>query len=106
MHPNDELPPCIGERYRDTAQQIAGVVDLDRVRADRSQRRDTIAAALRLHAERVAASPADVERARAAGVAELDAGRSIAWAVSRARAELPRSRRRPRRPTMPPPAAG
>lgn len=106
MHPNDELPPCIGERYRDTAQQITSVIDLARVRAARSQHRDTIAAAVRPHAERVAASPAEVERAHAVGIAELDAGRSVAWAVSRARAELPRFRRRPRRSTTPPPAAG
>jgi len=97
-----EITPCIGERYRDTARDIAHITHLARFRDARQQtadaREDRLMRTLLPLAQLRNATVEQLDRAKAAGLDQLNQGRSMARALQYAQKHLPR------KPT--PPLAG
>lgn len=88
------ITPCIGERYRDTAAELGSVTHLARFRAARAldaEREDLLMRAILQRARCTGAAVSQIDSARAAGIAELNAQRSVARAISVATTHLPRN---------------
>jgi hypothetical protein len=88
------MKPVIGERYRDTAREIAGVTHIERFRAARAMdaaREDLLMRAIVQRARSTGATLGEIESARVAGIAALNKQRSVACAISEATTHLPRN---------------
>ena len=96
------LTPSIGERYRDTARDLAHITHLARFRDARLQRdaerEDRLMRALMPMATTRNATLYEIERAKAAAIDQLNANRSMACAIQCAEKHLPRATPRATQP--------
>lgn len=112
---DDRVPPCIGERFRDMAVDLAlpdttgRVISLGAARlrrdADGSHDEQLVIDALVACATRRNATAREIDAARVAALVELRQGRSVAWAIQCGQCHLPLARNRARLTPRPPSAS-